>query len=38
VASVLVGSAKASSLTRNAALLRDAKVMDWAAFNALAVT
>ena len=38
VASVLVGSAKASSLTRNAALLRDAKAMDWAAFNALAVT
>ena len=38
VASVLVGSAKASSLIRNAALLRDAQVMDWAAFNALAVT
>ena len=38
VASVLVGSAKASSLTRNAALLRDSKVLDWDAFNALAVT
>ena len=38
VASVLVGSAKASSLIRNAALLRDAKGLDWAAFNALAVT
>jgi D-threo-aldose 1-dehydrogenase len=38
VASVLIGSAKASSLTRNAALLREAKPLDWAAFNALAVT
>ena len=38
VASVLIGSAKASRLTRNAALLRDAKVLNWAAFNALAVT
>jgi D-threo-aldose 1-dehydrogenase len=38
VASVLIGSAKASSLIRNAALLRDAKVLDWSAFNALATT
>jgi D-threo-aldose 1-dehydrogenase len=38
VASVLVGSAKASSLTRNAAILHGAKTLDWAAFNALAVT
>ena len=38
VTSVLVGSAKAGSLTRNAALLRDAKSLDWGPFNALAVT
>ena len=38
VASVLIGSAKGSSLTRNAALLRDAKALDWAAFNALAIS
>ena len=38
VASVLVGSAKASSLIRNAALVRDDKRLDWAAFNALALT
>jgi D-threo-aldose 1-dehydrogenase len=37
VASVLVGSAKATSLIRNAALLRDDKAIGWAAFNALAV-
>jgi D-threo-aldose 1-dehydrogenase len=38
VASVLVGSTKASSLIRNAALLRDFKALDWDAFNALALT
>jgi D-threo-aldose 1-dehydrogenase len=38
VASVLIGSAKASSLIRNAALLRGDKAMAWAAFNALAVS
>jgi D-threo-aldose 1-dehydrogenase len=35
VASVLVGSTKASSVIRNAALVRDFKALDWAAFNAL---
>ncbi len=38
VASVLTGSAKASSLIRNAQLLRSVPAVDWAAFNALAVT
>jgi D-threo-aldose 1-dehydrogenase len=37
VSSVLIGSAKASSLERNAALLRDAPPLDWAPFDALAV-
>ena len=38
VASVLIGSAKTSSLARNAALLRDAPAIDWSAFNALALS
>ena len=38
VASVLIGSAKASSLSRNAALLRDAPALNWSAFDADAVT
>ncbi len=37
VASVLIGSAKAGSLTRNAALLRGVPALDWAAFDALAI-
>jgi D-threo-aldose 1-dehydrogenase len=37
VASVLIGSAKASSLARNAALWRDTPVLDWANFNEVAV-
>jgi D-threo-aldose 1-dehydrogenase len=37
VVSVLIGSAKASSLARNAALLRDVPALDWAAFDAVAV-
>lgn len=37
VASVLIGSAKASSLSRNAALLRDAPQLDWAGFNDVAI-
>ena len=36
VAFVLVESSKASSLIRNAALLRDAQTMDWSAFSASA--
>jgi len=38
VASVVVGFAKASSLARNAALPREAKPLEWGAFNAQAVT
>ena len=38
VASVLVGSAKASSVIRNVALLRDAPALNWPPFNALALT
>ena len=38
VASVLVGSAKAGSLTRNAALLRDAPALDWSPFDALTIS
>jgi D-threo-aldose 1-dehydrogenase len=37
VASVLIGSAKASSLSRNAALLRGASNLDWADFNGAAI-
>lgn len=37
VASVLIGSAKASSLIRNAALLRGAALLDWTAFDTMAV-
>ena len=38
VASVLVGAAKASSVIRNVALLRDAPALNWPPFNALALT
>ena len=38
VASVLIGSAKAGSLIRNANLLRDRSALEWAAFDTLAVT
>ncbi|MGQ0564333.1 MAG: aldo/keto reductase [Gemmobacter sp.] len=37
VASVLVGSARASSLTRNADLLRETPRLDWSGFDALAI-
>ncbi len=37
VASVLIGSAKTSSLARNTALVRDTPALDWQNFDALAV-
>lgn len=37
VASVLIGSAKASSLSRNAELVRHARALDWQAFDAVAL-
>lgn len=38
VSSVLIGSAKSSSLWRNVAALRDAPSLDWAAFNDVAIS